>query len=369
MRRIPSLASLILVVAVGPVLACSPAPATPGAAPTVVPRATAAVVADQPPPLNGPATVKMGLVGGTSDAGIYVAIEQGYFQQEGLQVEVELVPNTANMMGALGAGQLDGLGPPIAASLFNAAAREVPMRIVADKGSTPGPEWDFVALMVRKELIDSGRVRDYADLRGLTAVVAGEAAAPEIELAKALEKGGLTLADVNLTVLSFPDMISAFANQAIDAGIVIEPFVSRIEAQGTAVRWRGNSAIYGNQQVAVVVFGPGLIQERPEVARHWMLAYLRGLRDYNDAFGPKQQGRDAVIRALTQHTVVKDPRDYDLMRPAGLDPDGRLALESVQADLAFYEWSGAVREHMDVSRLIDTSFQEFALRQLGPYQR
>ena len=30
------------------------------------------------------------------------------------------------------------------------------MRIVADKGSTPGPEWDFVALMVRKDLIDSG---------------------------------------------------------------------------------------------------------------------------------------------------------------------------------------------------------------------
>ena len=43
--------------------------------------------------------------------------------------------------------------------------------------------------------------------------MAGEAAAPEIALSKALEKGGLTLADVNLTVLSFPDMISAFANQ------------------------------------------------------------------------------------------------------------------------------------------------------------
>src|SRR5207249_9212387 len=114
--------------------------------------------------------------------------------------------------------------------------------------------------------------------------------------------------------------------------------------------------------------GPSLV-EKPEVARRWMIAYVRGLRDYNDAFGPKRQGREAVIQALTQHTVVKDPKDYDLMRPAGLDPDGRLALDSVRADLAYYERAGQVREPVDVARLVDTSFQEFALQQLGPYER
>jgi len=313
-------------------------------------------------------TLRVGLVGGTSDAGVFIAIEKGYFEQEGLHVETEIVPSTAVMVGALAAGQLDVLGPPIAASIFNAASREVPMRMVADKGSTPSPEWDFVCLMVRKDLVDSGQVRDYRDLKGLTIALAGQATAPEIEVAKALEKGGLTLADVNRTIVSFPDMIAAFPNKAIDAAIAIEPFVSRIEAQGTAVRWHGVSEFYGNQQVAVVVYGPRLIEEQPEAGRRWMIAYLRALRDYNDAFGPKKQGRDAVVQALATHTVVKDPKDYDQMRPAGLNPDGVLALQSVRDDLAYYEQTGQVRERVDVSKVLDTSFQEFALRQLGPYQ-
>src|SRR5262249_56672350 len=84
------------------------------------------------------------------------------------------------------------------------------------QGEHPSPEWDFVSLMVRKDLVDSGQVRDYRDLKGLTIAMAGPAAAPEIEVAKALEKGGLTLADVNLTIVSFPDMIAAFPNKAID---------------------------------------------------------------------------------------------------------------------------------------------------------
>jgi NitT/TauT family transport system substrate-binding protein len=67
--------------------------------------------------------------------------------------------------------------------------------------------------------------------------------------------------------------------------------------------------------------------------------------------------------------VVKDPQDYDQMRPAGLDPDGRLELASIQHDLDYYERSGLVATHVDLARVIDTSFQEYALQTLGPYQR
>src|SRR5438270_6551007 len=243
MRGTDALARPILALAYVSILACSsPAPATTSAASTPAraaappPTAAAARQAYAPTPLSPPVTLKVGLVGGTSDAGIFIAIEQGHFAQEGLQVETEIVPNTSTMVGALAAGQLDALGPPIAASIFNAAAREVPMRMVADKGSTPSAEWDFVSLMVRKDLVDAGQVRDYRDLKGLTIALAGQATAPEIEVAKALEKGGLTLADGNITVGSLPDMNAALPNKAIDPALVSESPVSRTMAQRTAVR-------------------------------------------------------------------------------------------------------------------------------------
>src|SRR5262249_51751421 len=159
----------------------------------------------------------------------------------------------------------------------------------------------------------------------------------EIELVRALEKGGLVWEDINYTPLSFPDMITAFANKAIDAGMVIEPYVSRIESLGTAVRWKGNSDFYGNQQVAVIMYGPAFVTGWQDAARRFMVAYSRGLRPYNDAFGPKRQGRDEVVQILTKYTPIKDPKDYDAMRPAGLDPDGKLQMQAIQQDLAYYE--------------------------------
>jgi NitT/TauT family transport system substrate-binding protein len=314
--------------------------------------------------------VRTALIGGASDAGIFIALEKGYFAEEGLEVELIPFQTTAAMIPLLGAGQLDVATGGLNVGVFNAAAREVQMRLVADKGSTPGPEWDFAGIMIRKDLVESGRVRDYADLRGLTiARPTAQGTVPETSIAAALAKGGLSPDDASGTVVAFPDMLAAFANGAIEAAIVIEPFTSAIEGRGLAVRWRGNSEFYGNQQIAIIMYGPNLLTAQPEVGRRWMTAYVRALRFYNDAFGPKQQGREEAIQILIKHTPVKDRAIYDRMKPPGLDPDGRMQLDAVRADLAFWERQGLVTEPVDLARVIDTSFQEHAVRQLGPYQR
>ncbi len=344
---------------------------TTAAAPAAKPEAAQAPSASgyHPTPLNPPVTLKVGTVNSTSDGGIFIAMEKGYFRDEGIDLDTENFQTAAQMIAPLGAGQLDVATGAVAAGLFNAVARDVPLKVVADKGSTPSPEWDFNALMVRKDLIDSGQVKDYADLKGLTIASTSKGNSTEVDIASALEKGGLTLADINFVNMSFPDMVSAFANHAIDAGIVIEPFVSRIESQGTAVRWKGTTDFYGNQQVAVIMYGPAFVTERQDVARRFMIAYIRGVRDYNDAFGPKRQGRDEVVQILIKHTTVKDPKDYEQMRPAGLDPDGKLNLDSMRRDLEYYERVGLVPTPVDLSKVVDTDFQEYALQVLGPYQR
>jgi NitT/TauT family transport system substrate-binding protein len=346
------------------------APAAPqGSAPAASQPSGAPASAYRPTPLNPPVSLQVGVVSSSSDGGIFIAMDRGYFQEEGLQVETQQFQTGVDQIAPLGAGQLDIGTGAIAAGLYNAIGRGVPLRMVADKGSTPTPEWDFSALMVRKDLIDSGQVKDYTDLRGLTITTSAPGNSTEVDVAKALEKGGLTLADINFTHMSFADMITAFQNRAIDAAIVIEPYVSRIEKLGTAVRWKGTLDFYGNQQVAVIMYGPKLVEEQQDVARRWMIAYLRGLRDYNDAFGPKRQRRDEVVQTLIKHTPIKDASAYDEMRPAGLDPDGKLELPSIRGDLAYYEQTGKVTVQIDLAKVIDMSFQEYAVQQLGPYQR
>jgi NitT/TauT family transport system substrate-binding protein len=164
-------------------------------------------------------------------------------------------------------------------------------------------------------------------------------------------------------------MVASFASGAVDGAIVVEPFVSRIVNDGTGVRWKSTLDILGrNQQVGVIVYGQQLGANR-DLGLRWMSAYIRGVRDYNDAFGPAKRDRAAIVRILTENTTVTDPAIYEQMRPAGLDPDGKLDMRSIEDAVKYYLESGQVNHQPDLARLIDTSFQESAVRALGPYDR
>ena len=93
-------------------------------------------------------------------------------------------------------------------------------------------------------------------------------------------------------------MIAAFANRAIDAAVQVEPTAAVAVNLGLAVKWREAAELSPGVQAAVVVYSPQFA-EQPDVARRWMLAYLQGVRAYNDAFkrGIDREGIVAVLAA------------------------------------------------------------------------
>src|SRR3569623_1887358 len=57
---------------------------------------------------QGAATVvKVGVLDSLSEAPTFVALDKGYFREEGLDVRFERFPNTADMVAPLSTGQLD----------------------------------------------------------------------------------------------------------------------------------------------------------------------------------------------------------------------------------------------------------------------
>src|SRR5690348_5678495 len=126
-----------------------------------------------PAPASAPVKVTIGVVANTSDGGIFLAQDHGYFKAQGIDLEVRRFQTLVDMVAPLTSGELQIASGALAASLFNAAARGIAIHIVADKGQTLSPAWDYQALVIRKDLIDSGRVKDYADLKGLRLVTSG----------------------------------------------------------------------------------------------------------------------------------------------------------------------------------------------------
>ena len=317
-----------------------------------------------------PVAVRVGIAQASSDVGLYLAEKKGYFKAEGLSVSFIPFDSGARMVAPLGAGQLDvGAGSP-AAGLYNAVARGIEIKIVADKGSTP-PGYGFQPLLVRKDLVDSGRFKTLKDLKGMKIAGSAPGSASTSTLNEVLKKAGLRYTDVERVFMGFPQHVIALQNKAVDASMTTEPSATRAVQSGAAVRIVGDDEIYPNHQLAVILYGGPFIKEKPDAARRFMRAYLRAVRDYNDALvdgkiaGPNA---DEVIAALTEYTPIKDPAVYRSIHTQGCNPDGHLNVDSLRKDLDFYKEQGEVKANVTVEQAIDHSFVDAALKELGPYK-
>ena len=347
----------------------APEPTKPAAVatPTTPPKAAAVTPASKPAvkPLDPTVTVKIGSTTSLTDGFFYIADAKGYFAEEGLKAEFVRFRTAGEVVAPLGTGELDVGGGSPSPALFNAIARGIPVKIVGDR-YTARPGQGTTALLVRKDLADGGQVRDYSDLRGKNIAINATGSSTEIMVEKALEKGGVKREEVNVVTMPFPDMLAALGSKAIDVAGDVDPYNAMAVDRGLAVRWKGEDEINPNHETAVILFGPSFYQNKPEAARRFMVAYIRAVRDYVNAF-TKNTKKQEIVSILTQVTDVKDPALYDKMAVIGVDPDGRVNAQSISADQDWYASKGYQQQKVDMSKVVDNQFVEYALERLGKY--
>ncbi len=341
-------------------------PAGPASAPAAAPPAQAPAApapAAEPLPLT---TLKIAAQPSIASAARYVAMDRGYLREQG--IELEEVPSTtsAQMLPSLAAGQIDmGLGGA-AAGIFNAIAQGIPVRMTLDMW-TAYPGNQSGGLIVRRDLIDSGQVRDFRDLLGLRVGITSKGQATEYGLHAGLAQGGLSLVDVETVEMPYPDMTVALGNRSIDAAVTIEPYGTQAVVQGFAARFKAWPELIPYDAPASIMFSEDLIEMRADLARRFALAYVRGLRDYDQA-RTKGKDREAVIAIMQNHVPLLDRAMYDQIPLPSNNPDGRVNAEAIAAAQDWFAERGYVQTKVDISRVVDNQFADYAVAQLGPYQ-
>jgi NitT/TauT family transport system substrate-binding protein len=315
---------------------------------------------------TAPAKVTVGVIRALSDAGIFVGLEKGFFRAEGIDLELVTLRGADELIPALATDRLQAIGVGMSVQLFNAQDRGIDLKIVADKGRvTSGQRW--LALVVRADLAD--KIKDYRDLRGLTIAGGGRGTFLENQLFTALQKGGLAPPDARIVELPFPDMVPALANKAIDAAMMLEPFITLATDLKTGVRWKTVDEIVDfPAQNAVIAYSARFANEQTDVAQRWMVAYLKGMRAYLAAV-TEGTDRAAVIDILSRHTGVKDRSLYERMQPVGFDPTGRVDLRSFEDGQRWFLKLGLQRRKADFARLVDNRFVDDANARLGVESR
>jgi ABC-type nitrate/sulfonate/bicarbonate transport system substrate-binding protein len=333
----------------------------------VISAATAAPATALDPPLSPPVAVTVGTLGLASDAAIYIALDKGYFTAQGLDVQDTRFDSGARLIPALAASQIDaGAGSP-SAGLFNALSRSIPIEIVGDKGRA-GTDSSYMSLLVRKELLDSGAIKDYGDFRGRPIASIANDNSNVIQIDRMMRRVGLTYKDADVVVLPGGDMIAALGNGTIDAAMVAEPIPTRAVAAGVAVRWKGSNEFYPDQQAAILMYSPTFGKDKPDAARRFMVGYVQGLRLYADAFF-KNRNRAEVVEILTRYTSLTDPRLFDEMVPFAVDPDGGVNVQGLADDLDWLTREGLVTEKPDLAAHVNLAYVDYAVGKIGRYGR
>ncbi len=339
-------------------LTCAPL-ATPGSS-TPAPAAATAVEPVEPP--EDAVQMTVGYVPISIYAPLFVAKEKGYYAEQGLDVSLESFAGGGDLVALTATGDLDAAASGAGPAFWNAVAVDLPVSVVAPGHSEGSPV--ATPLMISREACESGSITRVADLRGKKVSVNARGAT-EYWLGQALATDGLTIEDIDLQTLPFPDAVAALSSGALDAAMVAEPVATGAEQQGLAVRLLADFPVQ-DVQPTVIVANDEFIADHPDAMQGFVTAYLKASRDLAGP-GFKDPTNLAIIETYTSVPAT--------LVGAAVQPvysvDGRIDTAGLGKLQAFFRQLDQLEydEDIDPATLVDDRFIQAALAELGPYEQ
>lgn len=305
-----------------------------GVAPSAAPEA-----AEEEDAAEDMEVIRVGYLPVVTYAPLYLGIERGYYAEEGIDFDLSTIRSGNDAIVQLAAGNFDVAMGGANAGLFNAVNRGLDFQIVAPMHGEKPP-------VATPLIISAGRTDEFeevADLEGKRVAVHAFGAGIEYWVQEALAQGDLTMDDVELVEVLFPDMPVALESGSIDAAVLTEPLVTISEDKGL-VAILADDYINGFYPTYTYMNNDWL-SENPDLAHRFMRGYIRASRDLQGDYMDEE-----VAAAIEKYTEV--PADV-LMRIAApiFDPDGDIPIADLETLQRFYQ----ERDQLEYDELLDVS--------------
>jgi NitT/TauT family transport system substrate-binding protein len=156
---------------------------------------------------------------------LFLAIDEGLFKQEGLEVEPVLAASGADCVGKLVSNQVDfafSSYTPFFAAKANSGAD---IKLVAD--ATAATHGNAVVVTMP----NSQTVRSIRDLDGKRIAITAKFTMAHLLVASQLKVNGINPDNIKWIEMPFPKMADALAKNQVDAAFLAEPFVQSAAKQ------------------------------------------------------------------------------------------------------------------------------------------
>lgn len=303
--------------------------------------------------------VKIGYIPSESYAPLLLAEEKGYFKEQGIKGELVRLPSGADILAQVTTGDIQVGGGALGAAGYNAIHGKLPVKYIAPMHFAYNEDY----LTIRKQDYDQGKVTKIADLKGKPCAVNAKGVATEWQLNEMLNRADLTIKDIDLKTMPFPEMVVALETGAIAAGIVTEPFATSAESKAVGIRpWKAPPGAKPFP-ITMLFWNTSWAGKNQEVARGFMIAYLKAVRDLCEKDAWRKPEHMAIIE---KHTKVGPDVLIKTRAPQfnpNLEVDSKILMDQQRFNLerGYLKYDTL----LPVETMVDFSYADFAVKKMG----
>ncbi|MXY38445.1 MAG: ABC transporter substrate-binding protein [Rhodospirillaceae bacterium] len=297
----------------------------------------------------------------TSHSAGFVALEKGYFKQEGLDVEFRFFQAAAPTAVAVAAGDADFAIAGITGGFINLAGKGAIRAVGGVLHERRGV--DGMALLASKKAYEAGLTKP-AHLKGKSLALTQFGSTFHYMGAVTAEKFGFSIKDIRVRPLQkVGAMIGALKSGQVDAMFMV-PHIAKPLARGGAAKIVGwLRDWHPDYQITALITSTRNIEKRRGLVEKFLRAYAKGMADFNRVMLDQKKDPAAVEAMVkTIHKYVYTSRPYAKAArsiKAGamfLNPGLSLDLKSIKHQLEWNQSQGFVKKDITMDQVVDTSF-------------
>lgn len=303
--------------------------------------------------------VSLGMLRLTSSAPLFIAMDKGFFTDEGIEIDAQWFDAAHPIAVATASSKVNVGATGITASLYNMAANGQKLGIVADKGREQ-KGYSSSALLVTTDNFNNG-VQSLKDLKGKRIGITQKGSTFHYMLGRMLETQGMSLDDVEIVPLNkLSAVMAALESKQIDGCILNEPNITKVQkaGYGKLVVQVGDVIPY---QTSAIFYSPEFMQNK-DAATRFMKAYVKACNYYYEAAIEKKDSKklEEVINIVAKY--VKAPAEDIKAGLPYIDKNGQLLASDIDTQIKWYTANKMMSGKLYAKDVAITSFQEAAAK-------
>lgn len=312
-------------------------------------------------PAQAQDAISVGILSLTSHAPSIIAEAKGYFEEQGLDVELVMFQAAQPMAVGIASGDLDFGMTALTGGLISLAEKGAVRIIGGALQETEGVEGQKI--LVSREAYDAG-VTEPAMLKGRSFGVTTTGSSFHYMAHKIADGAGFAREDLRIVPLQkVPAVVASLQSGQIDAWSIVPNIAEGLTAGEEVVEIGEISDFIENYQVTTVFTSTENVTENPELVSRFLAGLSKGIDDYNAALVDKTMDEAEtaeIVGMIHEHIYADMPLDEaDPRIRAGamrINEGAALNVESVEDQLEWFKSENLVPEEATMETLVDTSF-------------